>query len=79
MGRREPAPMVPPAKAQVVERKTLQLDEFRFEARADRMGLVRDGRRCRFCVRSRRSAHRTRAQRLAHDAFTPALRSGNRR
>ncbi len=32
-GRRKPAPMVPPAKAQVIEREeTLQLGEFRFEA-----------------------------------------------
>src|SRR5271154_2119076 len=36
VGRREPAPMVPPAKAHVVERKSLQLGEFRFETRADR-------------------------------------------
>jgi len=44
VGRREPAAMIPPPKAQLVERETLQLGEFRFETRADRMGLVPEER-----------------------------------
>jgi len=38
MGRREPAPVVPPTKAQIVERETLQLGELRLETCADRAG-----------------------------------------
>ena len=44
-GRREPAPMVPPAKAQVIERETLQLGEFRFEAYGGWRNLGPDGPR----------------------------------
>ena len=48
MGRRKPAPVVPPTKAQVVEGKTLQLGEFRFETCGGRRVSSRDGRRSRF-------------------------------
>ena len=39
-GRRKPAPVVSPAKAQIVEREMLQLGEFLHEIRADRSGPV---------------------------------------
>ena len=37
MGRRKPAPVVPPPKTQVVERKTIQLGEFPFETRRPKL------------------------------------------
>ena len=58
MGRRKPAPVVPPPKTQVVERKTIQLGEFPFETRG------------RLWERPPRGLHRTRARCLAHDALT---------
>ena len=81
MGRRKPAPVVPPTKAQVVERKTLQFGEFRLETPGGRRNLGEDGPRgCgRLWERPPRSLHRTRAQRLAHGVLTVPEHSDDRR
>jgi hypothetical protein len=80
MGRREPTPVVPPTKAQVVERKTLQLGEFRFETCGGRRTLGADGPRARLRKTAPHSLCRTGAQCLAHGGvLTVPQHSGYRR
>ena len=68
MGRRKPAPPVPPTKAQIVERKTLQLGELRFERRGGRRNLGAAGPRGRLWERQPGGLYRARAPCLAHAA-----------
>jgi len=60
--KRELTPVVPPTKAQVVERKTLQLGEVRFETCGGRRTLGTDGPRARLRKMAPHSLCRTAAQ-----------------